>query len=142
MMVMVVNLIVRQMLLDLRARTMYQNQPDTKAGQQIEVVRQLDKFTVSDNFSAKSNNEGFAAKRIDIGRNRAKPCNEVGSGGSGDVLHKSKRLLSYCGIITGSSGIVDFFCSISSRVFCMIDISGPPISSALWIFSRASLYLP
>ena len=92
MMVMVVNLIVRQMLLDLRARTMYQNQPDTKAGEQIEVMRQLDKFTVSDDFAAECDDKGFATKRIDIGRYRAKPGNEVGSGGSGDVLHKSKRL--------------------------------------------------
>ena len=43
---------------------------------QVEIMRQLDEFTVSDDLTAERNDKSLAAKGIDIGRHGTEPRDE------------------------------------------------------------------
>ena len=75
-------IVLRQMLLDLRARAVHQPQPDPQAGKQIEVMRQFDELAVGDDLAAERNDESAPAERVDIGRDGTEPGDEFGGGGN------------------------------------------------------------
>ena len=80
-MITVLQIVIGQMLFDLRTCAMHQHQSDAKRGQQVEIVRQADEFSVFNYFSAKRDDEGLATKTVDIGRDGTEPGNEIrGSG--------------------------------------------------------------
>ena len=86
----VIEIVFRQMLFDLRACAVDQHQPDAEAGEQIEVVRQLNELAVRDHFAAEGDYEGTSAERVDIRRDGTEPCDEVSRcarAGCGDVRH-------------------------------------------------------
>ena len=75
------DIVLRQMLLDLRARAVHQHQPDAEAGKQVEVMRQLDELAVRDHFAAERDHESAPAERVDVRRDGTEPGDEFGGGG-------------------------------------------------------------
>ena len=77
-MVAIGKIIVRQMLLNLRTRTVYQHQMHAQTGEQIKVMGKLDKLAICHHFAAESDNKRLPPKCIDVRRNRTEPGNELG----------------------------------------------------------------
>ena len=71
--------VLGQARLDLRPYAVYQNQPHAQTVQQVDVVRQLHEAPVRHQLSAKRNDEGLAAKTVNVRRGGAEPVNEMGS---------------------------------------------------------------
>ena len=51
-----------------------------QAGEQVEIMRQLDKFSVRHHLAAKGHDKGLATKGIDVRRDRAEPGDEFDRG--------------------------------------------------------------
>ena len=62
--------------LDLRSRSVHDDQPDAQALQQVEIVDDAEEGVVGDDFSAERDDEGLAAKRVNIGRCGTDPLHE------------------------------------------------------------------
>ena len=67
--------------LDLRTRSVHDDQPDAEAVQEIEVVHDAEKGVVGDDLSAECNHESLAAKGVDVRRGRSYPLHECPRGG-------------------------------------------------------------
>ena len=80
-MISVAEIVVCQMLLDLRTRAMHQHQPDAERRKQVEVMCQFDKFSVGNHLTAKGNDKSLAAECVDVRRDGTEPGNEVNRGG-------------------------------------------------------------
>ena len=59
---------------------MHQHDAYAGAVQQVDVVRKLDELAFNEDLPAKGENEGFAAKSVEVRRNRAKPADELSVG--------------------------------------------------------------
>jgi hypothetical protein len=79
------DIVLRQVLLDLRARAMHQHQPDAETGKQVEVMGQLDELAVRDYFAAERDHESASAERVDVRRDGTEPGDEFGRGGDGHL---------------------------------------------------------
>jgi hypothetical protein len=69
--------LLAQFFLDLRPRAMHHHQADAEADQQIDVVGQRLGELAGHRLAAEGDDEGLAAKGIDVGRDRPEPGNEV-----------------------------------------------------------------
>jgi hypothetical protein len=70
--------ILGQPRLHLRPHAVDQHQPHAQAVQQVDVVRQLHEAAIRHQFAAKGDDEGLAAKAMDVRRGRAEPVDEIG----------------------------------------------------------------
>ena len=56
---------------------MNQHQAHAERGEQVQVVRQVEEAPIADQIAAEGDDEGLAAKSVDIGRDRLKPVDEA-----------------------------------------------------------------
>jgi hypothetical protein len=66
-----------QLGFDLRARAVHQHQAYAGAAQQVDVLRQHRELAVGHDFAAEGDDEGLAAKGVEIRRRRAEPGDEL-----------------------------------------------------------------
>jgi len=57
---------------------MYQHQLDAEAGKQIEILHQLNKFSVLNDFTPESDDEDFSMAGMDMGGDGTKPGDKFG----------------------------------------------------------------
>ena len=78
-----------QLRLDLRPRAVHQHQPDAGAVEQVDVVGEHRELALLDHITAEGDDQCLAAKRMEIRRRRAEPCDElcVGCGGHGERFY-------------------------------------------------------
>jgi hypothetical protein len=62
---------------DLRTRAVNEHELDAQRGKQVQIVREVDEAAVGDEITAERDDEGLAAKGVDVGSNRLKPVDEA-----------------------------------------------------------------
>ena len=91
------DVLLRENGLDLRPRAVDDDQVHAEAVQEVEVVDDAEKRVVGDDFASERDDEGLAAKRVDIRRRRADPLDErargrgMGGRGCGWIRRHRKR---------------------------------------------------
>jgi len=102
----------------------HQHQPYAQRRKQVEIVRESQEAAVGDDLAAESDDEGLAAKSVDVGRDRLEPVDEPVLSGKPRSRRNARRGL--CGRRRCSSG---FSFAINRRLLSRLAPAPLPESS-------------
>src|SRR4029079_10701398 len=113
-----------ELRLDLRSRAVHEDKPHAERRQKIQVVRKVKKPSVRDHFAAERDDEGLAAKLVDIGRNRLEPVDEPVLRGQPLARCRASRGLSTWSRFRGFVSRLASNVRLPSRRGCVVSAGG------------------